>query len=298
MTKKQPVKKQTKSLSQKIKHHVRMAVVPHKKNDYRPHLTRRYGLVAVVFVFVGLQLGYNAATTGNVLGRESTVTIQTLLDQTNIARAQDGESFLTLNNQLNKAAYLKAKDMFANQYWAHDSPDGTQPWKWFGDVNYNYADAGENLAKNFTSSDAVLNAWIASPAHKENVLKSEYQDVGFAVVDGILNNKQTSVVVALYGSPAEQKVAGAEASFSRPPTSVMSPLAQFGSAVQSISPAMLGGLVLLALVAVVAVTAHAYRNKLPKALRQTWYRHHGIYKATGLMVFGIAVIFLSGGGQI
>ncbi len=276
-----------------------MVVVPHKKNDYRPHLIRRYGIIAIVFVVVGLQFSYNAATTGSVLGRESTVTIGSLLDETNQARITDGEPALILNKQLSQAAHLKAQDMFAQQYWAHNAPDGTQPWKWFGDVQYNYAEAGENLAKNFTSSNAVVGAWLASPEHKANVLKSDYRDVGFAVVDGVLNDKPTSVVVALYGMPAESAVAGAEAKFSKPPMAVTaSPVVQFGLALQSISPAALGGLVLLALATGVAVAAHSYRRKLPKTLRQSWYRHHGLYKAAGMMSLGVMVIFLSGGGQI
>ncbi len=276
-----------------------MTVVPHKKNGYRPHLIRSYGLAAIVFVVAGLQLGYNVATTGSVLGRESTVTISTLLDETNQARSNDGKPDLILNRQLSQAAYLKAQDMFTQQYWAHNAPDGAQPWKWFGEVKYNYAEAGENLAKNFASSGAVMNAWLASPEHKANVLKYDYKDVGFAVVNGTLNNKQTSVVVALYGSPADSAVAGAEAKFSNPPTAVAtSPLAQFGLALQSISPATLGGLVLIALTSAVAVAAHTYRRRLPKVLSQSWYRHHGLYKAAGMMSFGVIIVFLSGAGQI
>jgi len=56
--------------------------------------------------------------------------------------------------------------------------------------------------------------------------------------------------------------------------------------------------VLIALAAGVALAAHAYRRKLPKTLRQSWYRHHGLYKAAGMMSLGVMVIFLSGGGQI
>jgi hypothetical protein len=292
-------KKQTKSFLQRIKHHFRMAIVPHRRNDYRPHLIRRYGIIAIIFVVAGLQLGYNAATTGNVLGRESTVTIGALLDETNQARANDGEPALVLNKQLTNAAYLKAQDMLARQYWAHNAPDGTQPWKWFGDVKYNYTEAGENLAKNFTTPGAVMSAWLASPEHRANVLKLAYQDVGFAVVDGVLEGKQTSLVVALYGTPAESAVAGAETKFSQPPIAVATtPLAQFGLAVQSMNPATLGGLVLSALTAGVAMVAHAYRHKLPKALRQSWYRHHGLYKAAGMMSFGVIIVILSGGGQI
>jgi hypothetical protein len=292
-------KKLIKSVVKRANCGVKLAIIPHDKNDYRPHLIRRYGLVAIIFVVIGLQLGFNGATTGNVLGRESDITINSLLDQTNQARAQIGETPLKLNSKLDKAAYLKAQDMFAKQYWAHNAPDGTPPWKWFGDVGYDYNEAGENLAKNFTSTGAVMTAWLNSPEHKANILKADYQDVGFAVVDGELDDKPTSLVVALYGMPVDSTTVGTQSSFIRAVSnSQANILAQFAIAFQSVTPAAIGGLVLIAMATVVAVLAHLYRRKLPKSLRQSWYRHHGLYKAVGLMSFSVIVIFLYGGGQI
>ena len=276
-----------------------MAIVPHKKNDYRPHLIRRYGLIAIIIVVFGMQLGYNGATTGNVLGRQSDITISSLLDQTNQERIKSGIQPLKLNDKLDSAAYLKAQDMFADQYWAHIAPDGTQPWKWLGDVGYNYNEAGENLAKNFTSTSAVMTAWLNSPEHKANVLKSDYQDVGFAVVSGELGGQPTGLVVALYGAPAESAVAGVNTVVSSAKhTGQVNILTQFAIATQSITPAVMTGLSLIALAIVVAAFAHSYRRKLPKSLRQSWYRHHGLIKMTGLLTLGIIVIFLNGGGQI
>jgi hypothetical protein len=291
--------KPIKSFLWRTKHTIKLAVVPHKKNNYRPHLIRRYGLIAIVFVVIGMQLGYNGIKTGDVLGLESDITISSLLDSTNQTRAQAGQPPLIINDKLNKAAYLKAQDMLAKQYWAHNSPDGTPPWKWFGDVGYNYSQAGENLAKNFTSTKGVITAWLDSPEHKAIVLKSDYQDVGFAVVSGEIDNKPTSLVVALYGSPAESVVAGAGASFSDASQSgQLNVLTQFAVATQSITPAVLGGLTIIALAIVVAAAAYAYRRNLPKSLRQSWYRHHGLFKIVGLLLIGIIVIFMYGGGQV
>jgi len=276
-----------------------MAVVPHKKNDYRPHLIRRYGIIAIVFVVIGLQMGYNGATTGSVLGRESNITISSLLIQTNTARVKDGENNLNLSDKLNKAAYLKAKDMFAKQYWAHDAPDGTTPWKWLGDVGYNYDQAGENLAKNFTSTGAVMTAWLNSPEHKANILKDSYQDVGFAVVSGEMDGRPMSLVVALYGLPAESAVAGTQKTVEAAATTGQpNILTQFAVAAQSATPALVGSLVLLVFEIIVSVVAHLYRRKLPKSIRQSWYRHHGIYKAIGLATFSLIIIYMYGGGQI
>jgi len=291
-------KKSRNSVVKTIKHGIRLAVVPHAKNDYRPHLVRRYGLFALFFVVIGLQLGYNGATTGNVLGRESDITISSLLYQTNLVRAQADKPPLKLNSKLDQAAYLKVQDMFDKQYWAHDAPDGTQPWKWFGDAGYNYSEAGENLAKNFTTTSSVMTAWMNSPEHKKNLMKTEYQDVGFAVMDGQLDGKPTSIIVALYGQPVDGLVAGAKTTFTGADTGQGNIWTQFAVAAQSVTPALMGSLALIAVAIIVAAYAHAYRRKLPKKLRQSWYLHHGLYKVAGLLSFGVILVLLYGGGQI
>ena len=277
-----------------------MAVVPHKKNHYRPHLIRSHGLVAVVLAVGVLLGGYNLVATGNVLGDQATITSAGLLSQTNEARQADGEVPLQLDDRLTKAAYLKAQDMFAKQYWAHDAPDGTQPWKWLGDVNYQYDEAGENLAKGFVTDTATVAAWLKSPEHRANVLKPTYSQVGFASVNGDLNGKPTQLVVALYGKPTESGTVAGDATehFNEASVPAMSPIAQFGYSLQMISPAVLGSIVLIIFTAGVAILAQTYRKKLPKPLRQSWYRHHALYKAVGLTSFALVIVSLYTGGQI
>ncbi len=303
-TKTNKKRKLIKAAIKRTRHHIKMAVVPHHKNGYRPHLIRGYGLIALAFVVIGIQLGYNGATTGNVLGIQSDITINALLDQTNQTRVDAGVLPLKLNPQLNQAAYLKAQDMFAKQYWDHVAPDGTQPWKWFGDAGYNYDEAGENLAKGFSSTDAMVTAWLNSPEHKANLLRDSYQDVGFAVVSGNLNGEPTLLVVALYGKPAAVAVATVT---QQPTTSLanvsasngyINILTQFAVAIKSITPAAVVGLIFISGAIIVALLAHAYRRKLPRPIRLSWRRHHGLYKVMVLISFSIIVILMYGGGQI
>ncbi len=292
-----------KSVVKRARHHIKMAVVPHRKNNYRPHLIRGYGLVALVFAVIGIQLGYNVATTGQVLGIQSDITINALFDQTNQARVTAGVSPLKLNAQLNQAAYLKAQDMFAKQYWDHVSPDGTQPWKWFGDVKYSYDEAGENLAKGFTSTEAMVTAWLNSPEHRDNLLRDSYQDVGFAAVSGDLNGESTLLVVALYGKPAAVAAVAATKQTASTNTQVASAgkinlLTKITVAIQSVTPAAIAGLALILIAMIVAFYAFIYRRKSPEASRTAWYQHHGLHKFVWLLLFGIVVILLYSGGQI
>lgn len=293
-------KRTTTPVSKRIHRHAKLAVVPHRSNQYRPHAVRRYG-IAVIVLFVMLVQGvYNGATSGNVLGVKTEITLPGLLDATNSARATEGLSELRLNKELIAAAELKANDMFKQQYWAHTAPDGTTPWHWFGEVGYSYADAGENLAKNFTTSDSVLAAWLQSPTHRANVLKDVYNDVGFAVASGTLDGKATTIVVALYGTPATAAVQGQKTHVSTSLTDQpIRPLTQFGIGLMSLTPAAIGGLVLLLLGANIALIAHIYRQKLPVAKRRTWYKHHGVYKTAGFVSLAVIMIMMYGsGGQL
>ncbi len=296
-TRKKPA---TVPLKRRVHKRVKLAVVPHKANQFRPHAVRRYG-IAIIVAFVLLAQGlYNGVTSGNILGTEAQVTTAGLLAATNSARVEQGEKPLANNAQLAEAAKLKVRNMFDKQYWAHTAPDGTAPWHWFGKVGYAYADAGENLAKNFTTSDSTVSAWLASPTHRANVLKTEYQDVGFAVMSGMLGDKPTTLIVALYGTPDQATVQGAAHTETVSGIDMsLSIMARIGLGLQALTPAAISSIVVLAIAANIALVAHIYRRKLPLALRRSWYRHHGLYKAVGFVSLAIIIVFAYGGvGQI
>lgn len=282
----------------RVQHHIKMAVVPHAKNQFRPHLVRSHGIMGVLLLVATLVFGSNWLSTGSVLGAEVNITPASLLKDVNNERMQRGEVSLKYDPQLSHAAFLKAQNMFDQQYWAHNAPDGTTPWSWFGKVGYNYAFAGENLAKNFQSAPATVAAWMASQKHRDNVLGQDYTEVGFAIVDGVLNEKQTTLVVALFGRPSAS-VAGAVAPVENSaPLGGLSAMSQFGVTLQSLSPALLSSMILLMVTSIVALMAHTYRRQLPLAIRQTWRYHHGLLKASGAMAIMIVLIALYSGGQI
>lgn len=301
--------KRTKNIRTTARIHLKHALVPHKGNHYRPHLVRLQGITAVLVVAVVMQLAYGFATSGRleVLGRVSNISVGALVDGTNEQRVAASLPSLKMNDALTTAAFAKAKDMFANNYWAHVSPSGVTPWQWVADAGYNYNVAGENLAKNYPTASATMDAWMASPTHRANILNGKYQDVGFAVVDGMLDGRNATLIVAYYGTPATvAAVEGVSDDASTPQNvyaapvenGVGNPLTYFGTAIQSMSPATLGSLALLALVASVAVAAHHYRKKLPVAWRRTWKLHHGMYTFAGTVGLALVIVLATGGGQI
>ena len=300
------------TVRKRVRSHAKKVLVPHKDNQYRPHLIRAHGLIAVLIVALIAQVAYSVITTGkvSVLGQASTIAVTELINDTNAVRTQQGVAALQQNDQLTQAAFLKAKNMFAEQYWAHESPSGIQPWKWFADAGYNYSYAGENLAKNYPTAQATVDAWMNSPTHRQNMLNGQYVDVGFAVVDGTLNGQATTLVVAFYGAPAtvavrtevrnQASVEATPANFNSAAVvgAATSPLQYFGSAVSTMSPVTLAILGLLAVVAIVGVAAHHYRARLPKAWRKSWRVHHGLYTFVGMIALGVLIIVATGGGSL
>ncbi|MDP2864435.1 MAG: CAP domain-containing protein [bacterium] len=134
-----------------------------------------------------------------------------LIKLTNQGREALGFGPLTENSQLDKAASLKAQDMIAQDYFAHQSPEGKSPWYWIKSANYDYQYAGENLAIGFLDSEEVYQAWNDSPSHKANLFNPNYQDIGITVLKGDFQGNETYVVVQLFGSPKIKPAPKAEA---------------------------------------------------------------------------------------
>jgi hypothetical protein len=178
--------------------------IPSRKNKFHPHLLRPLGLGLFLLIFLAIPPLYNVVSAGQmqVLGYATSISVTSLFNLTNQQRENNGLPALTLNGQLNSAAQAKANHMFTNDYWAHVAPDGTTPWVFINNAGYSYTTAGENLAKNFNTSNGVINGWMGSATHKANILSSGYKDVGFAAVNGVLLGEETTLVVAMYGAKA------------------------------------------------------------------------------------------------
>lgn len=138
---------------------------------------------------------------GIVLGYASNITAGDVLSQTNQQRVDVGLDPLSSSDRLNLAAFAKAEDMFAKDYWAHVSPDGVPPWDFIRNTGYRYSIAGENLARDFDSTAPMVGAWMASPTHRDNILHPRYTETGIAVVNGRLQGVETTLVVQMFGTP-------------------------------------------------------------------------------------------------
>lgn len=176
--------------------------LPHKDTHKKAHLISWEGMIIYILIFIFLQVGFSIVgyTKPGVLGISANIDQKKLIELTNIERQKNGLPPVSENEALDKAATLKAQNMFDENYWAHFAPSGKTPWDFILSQGYKFTYAGENLAKNFYNSSDVVTAWMNSKTHRENLLNSKYKDIGIAVVEGNLNGQKTTLVVQEFGT--------------------------------------------------------------------------------------------------
>ncbi len=183
--------------------------LPGYSNDQKAKILHNQSIfVLVLFLVFGQVFINNIPQLGiKVLGFASQISVDEVIRLTNEKRLTTGVGSLSYNAQLAAAAKAKGEDMLSRDYWAHVAPDGTQPWKFFTDAGYRYQFAGENLAKDFSNPQSAVEAWMASPSHKDNLLSSKYDEIGVAVVEGDLNGVDTTIIVQLFGKRYNSSIA-------------------------------------------------------------------------------------------
>lgn len=188
----------------RVHHHLKHVFIPHEGNEYRPHFFREVSIALIltaVFIIVSISASSAYVLQNTEAGQG--IVARVLIDLTNQNRASGNLSPLTYSPLLEKASHLKAEDMAANGYFAHNSPQGLTSWYWFAKVGYDYKYAGENLAVNFTNSEDVSNGWMNSPTHRANIMSPDYKEIGISMAPGVYQNNNTIFVVQMFGTPKE-----------------------------------------------------------------------------------------------
>lgn len=99
----------------------------------------------------------------------------------NQQRTNNGLSALKIDSELQRVARIKAQDMVDNNYFDHTSPTYGTPFNMMKNFGISYKTAGENIAGN-SSNSAAVTAWMNSSGHRANILNSNYNYTGLAVV--------------------------------------------------------------------------------------------------------------------
>lgn len=113
------------------------------------------------------------AKAGEVADTDNSQLVDQAIALVNQERTDAGLSELTVNKGLEQCAEVRAVECATS--YSHTRPDGSDWWTVNSDLMY-----GENLASNYTTASSVVNAWMASPAHKANIMNSGYETIGLA----------------------------------------------------------------------------------------------------------------------
>ncbi len=110
-------------------------------------------------------------------------TVNDIVALANEARMARGVSELSINTSLMESAMLKAEDMKEKDYFDHITPEGLDISYFVNAAGYNFSTIGENLAEGYFSAQSVHEAWMNSEGHRENMLSSDYEEIGVAVLE-------------------------------------------------------------------------------------------------------------------
>jgi uncharacterized protein YkwD len=106
-----------------------------------------------------------------------------MLELLNRERSAAGLTPLAPDPELTEVARLHSSDMFARSYFAHDTPEGRNPFDRMREGGVRFLAAGENLAL-APSLQVAHNGLMNSPGHRRNILDHQFGRVGIGIMDG------------------------------------------------------------------------------------------------------------------
>jgi uncharacterized protein YkwD len=106
-----------------------------------------------------------------------------MLQLVNKERVAAGLKPLAPDPELTEVARKHSADMFARGYFAHDTPEGQDPFERMREAGVRFTTAGENLA--LAPSVRVAHTGLMnSPGHRANILQKDFGRLGIGIMDG------------------------------------------------------------------------------------------------------------------
>ncbi|TGB06065.1 CAP domain-containing protein [Streptomyces sp. MZ04] len=101
----------------------------------------------------------------------------TVLTLVNVERAKAGCSPVRADDSLASLAGDFSSDMATRDFFDHTDPDGATPWDRAEKAGI--ADlGGENIARGQANAQSVMDAWMNSAGHRDNILNCDYKTLG------------------------------------------------------------------------------------------------------------------------
>jgi len=156
------------------------------------------------FTHLGISLNWNprGGLYGGIIAAKRLVSLpneidpakleRSIHDATNERRTTHNYCRLSYNRHLCGVARSHSRAMATHGFFAHESPDGVKTMERYQRANYNGHRAGENIAKQYIAASTetetiatdVVNDWMNSPGHRENILNANFETEGIGVYQG------------------------------------------------------------------------------------------------------------------
>jgi len=148
-------------------------------------MKRATALFALLLAVTGLIAGHvSAADTAPAATERLQALDQQILNRLNTTRVAHGLRPLSLSHDLQRAAAVHSRSMLDGGFFEHNSPDGS-PFvarlkRFYHVAGYSGWSVGENLLFSSAKIDApaAIEAWLDSPAHRKNMLNTDWREVG------------------------------------------------------------------------------------------------------------------------
>ena len=98
-------------------------------------------------------------------------------------REAQGLNALTWNDALGDVAQAHSQDMRDRGFFSHTNPDGDDPFDRMDAAGISYRGAAENIASGYATGEAVLNGWLNSDGHRQNIESGNYTHHGIGYVE-------------------------------------------------------------------------------------------------------------------
>ena len=105
-----------------------------------------------------------------------------VIELVNSYRAQYGLSAVQYDKAASCAAQKRALEI--QSVFSHTRPDGSRCFTALDECGASYHGAGENIAMGQSTADEVMNDWMNSQGHRENILNGNFTKIGVGVSVG------------------------------------------------------------------------------------------------------------------
>ena len=147
------------------------------KKDYEYYEVDSDGMITNITDQASSGVTYLGGSSGTTLKNDLDYGFaEQVTELVNKERSKAGVGSVSLDAELSLAAQTRAEEIA--QVFSHDRPDGSSGFTALTDLGITYTSCGENIASGQTTAKQVMNDWMGSAGHKNNIIRKSFSRIG------------------------------------------------------------------------------------------------------------------------